>query len=149
MTATESTTGRVDGPAGSERTTRGKLNRYTAVSIVAALANVIFYSSLLAFTDLHPTIANFTAALMVALPTFFVNRRWSWNVQRTHSVRREVLPYYLFTVANVTISTTVAWFLANAGASNPILVVATVAVYTTTWVIRFLFLDRILFAARS
>ena len=148
MTATEQTTGHVDSSAGGERTTRGKLNRYTAVSIVAALANVIFYSSLLSFTDLHPTIANFTSALMVALPTFFVNRRWSWNVQRTHSVKREVLPYYLFTVANVTISTTVAWFLANAGASNPMLVAATVAVYTTTWVLRFLFLDRILFAAR-
>jgi putative flippase GtrA len=115
--------------------------------VVAALANVVFYSSWLHFTDLHPTVANFLSATMVALPTFVVNRRWSWNVQRSHSVKREVLPYYLFTVANVTISTTVAWFLAEAGASDPVLVLATVAVYATTWVLRFLFLDRILFAA--
>ena len=130
------------------RTTRGKLNRYTAVSIVAALANVAIYSTLLQITALHPTVANVTAAMTVALPTFLVNRQWSWNVTRSYSVGREVLPYYLFTAANVTISTIVAWFLAEAGASNPVLVSATVGVYTTTWVLRFFFLDRILFAAR-
>ena len=131
------------------RSTTGKLNRYTAVSVVAALANVIVYSSWLRFTDLHPTVANALSAGMVALPTFLVNRRWSWNVRRAHSVKREVLPYYLFTVVNVTLSTTVAWFLAEAGARDSVLVLATVAVYTTTWALRFLFLDRLLFAPRG
>ncbi len=128
------------------RSTRGKLNRYTAVSIVAALANIVFYSTLLRATDLHPTVANVTSAMAVALPTFLVNRRWSWSVTRSHAVGREVVPYYLFTAANVTLSTTAAWFLAEAGASDPLLVAATVAVYTSTWLLRFFFLDRILFA---
>ncbi len=133
----------------ARRSMFGKLNRYTAVSVTAALGNALIYGSWLRFTDLHPTAANALAAFMVAFPTFMLNRRWTWQVEGKHSTLRELVPYYLFTATNVTLSTLLAWFPARQGASNTTLVLATAGVYTSTWILRFFFLDKILFRRRS
>ncbi|MDH3679619.1 MAG: GtrA family protein [Acidimicrobiia bacterium] len=127
-----------------ERSLRGKLGGYTTVSVIAAVANLVAYGSWLRVTDLHPTVANIAAAAMVALPTFYVNRRWVWRL-RDGGAGRQLLPYYLFTATNVTLSSTFAWFLAGRQASDAVLIAATFSVYATMWLLRFVFLDRFLF----
>lgn len=131
-----------------ERSLRGKLGGYTAVSVVAAVANLVAYGSWLRFTDVHPTIANLAAAAMVALPTFQVNRRWVWRLQGGRA-GRQLLPYYAVTATNVTLSSALAWYLAGRDADDGVLVGATFCVYGSMWLLRFLFLDRILFRRRS
>ena len=135
--------GRVDAPR--PRSLFGKLNRYTLVSISAAFGNALVYGSWLRFTDVHPTLANALSAFMIAFPTFLLNRRWTWQMSGKHSTMRELVPYYLFTVTNVTLSTMLAWFLARRGTSDPVLVLATAGVYSSTWLLRFFFLDKVLF----
>lgn len=126
-----------------------KFGGYAIVTVIAAPANLILYSALLSLTNWHPSIANLTAAMCVAIPSFFANRQLVWQVRSTESLRYQMLLYWAFTAFNVTCSSIVAWILAGRGASNTTLVVATLGVYATTWLLRFFFLDKVLFKDSS
>ncbi len=126
-----------------------KLSRYTAVSVSAAFANALLYTSLLSTTSLHPVMANVASATVVVIPTYLAHRRWVWRVgERAGTVSKGVI-YWCFSMVNVSISSSLAWALAQRNASNLSLVAATAGVYTGTWVLRFLFLDRLLFRAST
>ncbi|MCP4226224.1 MAG: hypothetical protein GY773_23050 [Actinomycetia bacterium] len=120
-----------------------KLNLYLIVSLIASPANLIVYATLLRATDWHPSAANATAAAIVTTPTFLAYRRFVWGVRTPHSMRREVIPYWMTTGVNVSASTAVAWWLGRLEAPDWLLVIATFAVYTTLWLLRFLLLDKI------
>lgn len=122
-----------------------KFGGYAIVTVVAAPANLILYSTLLSLTDWHPSIANLVAAFCIAVPSFIANRQLVWRIRSTESLRCQMLMYWCFTAFNVTCSSAVAWVLARRDASNTALVLATFAVYSTTWLLRFFFLDKILF----
>jgi putative flippase GtrA len=120
-----------------------KLNLYLVVSLVASPANLAVYAVLLQVTTWPPTAANASAAAIITTPTFLAYRRFVWGVRTRHSFRREVVPYWVTTGVNVTASSLVAWWLGRQQAPDWLLVVATFAVYTTLWSLRFLVLDRI------
>ena len=125
-----------------------KLNRYMLVTLVASPTNLAVYALLLGATSWHPGVANMTAAAIITMPTYFANRRWVWGVRTQHSLQREVLPYWITTAVNVSTSTAVAGLLNRLGASDAVLVGATLGVYTALWLVRFIVLDWI-FSHRS
>ncbi len=120
-----------------------KLNLYLIVSLIASPANLIVYATLLAATNWHPSAANATAAAMITTPTFLAYRHFVWGVKTPHSMRREVIPYWMTTGVNVSASTTVAWWLGRQAAPDWLLVIATFTVYSVLWLLRFLLLDKI------
>jgi putative flippase GtrA len=120
-----------------------KLNLYVVVSLVASPANLVLYAVLLQMTSWPPPAANASSAALITTPTFLAYRRFVWGVRTRHSFRREVVPYWLTTGANVGASTLVAWWLGRHDLADGVLVAATFAVYATLWSLRFLLLDRI------
>jgi putative flippase GtrA len=134
---------RIGRPAGRGSTYR-HLGGYLLVTLVASPANLLLYWGFLCL-EWAPGIANLSAGSLVVLPTFFSFRRWVWGLSGQASVRREIAPFWLFSVVNVGLSTLVAARLAGFGLADHQLVAATVGVYTVTWFVRFTWLDRFLF----
>ena len=43
--------------------------------------------------------------MLCAVPVFFLNKRWVWNVDGKVSFRREIVPFWVFTGAGLALST--------------------------------------------
>ncbi|MEL7155689.1 MAG: GtrA family protein [Actinomycetota bacterium] len=118
-----------------------KLFRFAVVTLLASPGNLALYATLLANTTWPAIVANFTAAVVVAGPTYLLNRRWVWQRRDAHSIGADVAPYWAATVLNVGLSSLAAAVAERAGATDSVLVATTFAVYTVLWVARFVFLD--------
>ncbi len=121
-----------------------RFSRYTLVSLSAAGANALIYRVLLA-TLASAALANIGAATMVIVPTYLVHRRWTWRIRSPEAKYRSAVLYWSFSMVNVSVSTTLAWWLDRRGVSDRSLIAATAAIYATTWLLRFALLDRVLF----
>lgn len=132
------------GELGQRRRRTRRFGRYLAVTAVASPTNLALYLGLLRL-GWNPTLANIVAATIVVGPTFVALRYGVWELRGRASLTREVAPFWSYTAVNVALSSLVATGLAAQGASDQLLVGATLGVYTATWFIRFAWLDRVLF----
>lgn len=121
-----------------------KASRFALVTIAATPVNIAVYWVLLAL-GLPSIIANLAAATVVTVPTFVVNRRWVWPGASGGSQRAMAFRYWLSSVANVGVATAVLALVIGAGAGDVVLLFTPPVVYAALFVLRFLYLDRVVF----
>lgn len=123
---------------------RGKLaGRYLAVSVIN-----IFNSQALLY--LANSVwgwpggwANVFAASLASIPAYVLSRAWVWERRGSHSMRREVLPFWIITLIGLVVSS-VAAALADRQFGPGLLVnVASLCAYFVVWVAKFVVLDRL------
>ena len=61
---------------------------------------IVAYSVL----DWPAVVANVTAVCVAAGPAYYANRRWVWSRTDRHSVTREILPFWAYSLAGLGIS---------------------------------------------
>lgn len=129
--------------------------RYVATSGFGVVATQILLFLFLHVFEWKPTISNFVAVTMISVPAFLLNKYWVWGKRGRAHVRREVLPFWLFTVAGWVLSTIAVILVANA-TKNPdveslkngnkyAVQGANIAGFGVLWVLKYLFLDKIMF----
>jgi len=134
------------------RTEAGKrMIRYASTSLICVgitqVLIVIFYSGL----KLSPVRANLTATMLTSVPAYLLNKYWVWGKRGRPHMRREVIPFWIFTVAGWALSTAaVALASDHVGTPHSVLrtlavMVASIAGFGILWVLKYLFLDKLMF----
>lgn len=129
-----------------ERRIGHKQARYSMVSIISVAigqaALVVFY----VVFGWSAVVANVSAVCVGAVPSYSLNRAWTWQKTGDHSLTREVLPFWIMALVGLLFST---WLVALAedhiGTAWSINA-ANIAGFGILWVAKFIFLERVLFA---
>jgi putative flippase GtrA len=125
-----------------------KLLRYAAVSAVSVGITQTLLVALHVRLGWSPTTANVWAVSLAAAPSYLLNRRWVWRVTGDHSLTREVLPFWASAFAGLVLSTVIVGIAAQYSASPLVANGANLSAFGSLWVLKFLWLDRLLFAPR-
>jgi putative flippase GtrA len=121
--------------------------RYAAVSAIAVAVTQVL---LLGALDLgwSGVAANATAVSIAAVPAYLLNRQWVWGRDGRHDVAREVLPFWGMALLGLVLSTALVAFVSHDGTASPFVVsAANLSGFAALWVIRYVVLDRVLFAS--
>jgi putative flippase GtrA len=122
-----------------------KAIRYSMVSVVGVGVHQIVLITAYALIGMRGVSANVLAATVAAVPAFMLNKRWVWGAGGGAHFRREVLPFWAFTIAGLLLSTAFVW-MADAWTESTVAVaLASIAGFGVLWVAKFLFLDQIMF----
>ena len=131
-----------------DRVTRGRGElaiRYSMVSAFGVVLTQLELAIYVGLLGLNPTRSNVVAVMICAVPVFFLNKRWVWNVDGRVSLRREIIPFWVFTGAGLALSTALVAVAERYSDSTLLIMVASVAGFGLLWVAKFLFLDQIMF----
>jgi len=119
--------------------------RYSMVSVVGVVLTQAQLLGLVGLLDLHPTWSNVVAVSLCAIPVFILNKRWVWSVDGRISLRREVIPFWVFTLAGLLLSTLAVALVQRWSDATVLVMGANIAGFGVLWVAKFLFLDQIMF----
>ncbi len=133
------------------RTEAGKrMIRYTATSGIGVVGTqiliVLFYRGI----KLQEVQSNLASTMCMAIPAFALNKYWVWGKRGRARLRREVLPFWAFTVAGWVLSTAAVAFVS--GMAEPqsneqtiLVMAASIAGFGALWILKYIFLDKIMF----
>jgi putative flippase GtrA len=133
-----------------------KLQRYfvaSVVNVLAAEAVVVIAFGLLHWSATRTAVL---AAVVAAIPAYWLARRWVWGRTGRSHLRHEVLPFWGLALLGLALNTWVAGVAERVGAEvtasrslqTLILMGAGLGVSGAFWVARFLLLNGVLFADR-
>ena len=129
--------------------------RYVATSGIGVLLTQALLVLFLHVLEWRSGVSNVVAVSLVSVPAFLLNKYWVWGKRGRAHMRREVLPFWLFTIAGLALSTLAVLLVVNATKDpqvpslvngNKIAVqFANLAGFGVLWVLKYLFLDKIMF----
>jgi len=137
--------------------TRHKVIRY----MLASVFNTVLGMGLLAIGfdifGLSAFVANLCAVLLGTGPMYMVNRRWVWRITGRSQFYAEIVPFWVLTLAGWLLSSGAVVLASRLGSSlnmgrgaqTALVVSGAMVAYILLWVVRFLVLDRTVFAPRS
>ncbi len=120
---------------------RTKGLRYVLVSVV----NVLVGGGLLVVLQhwMNPVEANITAVAISAVPAYYMNRAWVWGKRGKSHWRKEVLPFWVFTIAGLVISTIAIHFAQDHTTNKLAILFVQLCSFGVLWVVRFFVLDKL------
>lgn len=124
--------------------------RYSAVSAAMVILTQALIVLFLRGLNMQPVRANLTSTMIVSIPAFLLNKYWVWAKGGKAHLRREVLPFWAFTVAGWALSTGAVYLARHVGDPHTLVntlsvMVASIAGFGVLWVAKFLFLDKVMF----
>jgi putative flippase GtrA len=132
---------------------RARLARCLGVSVVSTAVCFAALILLTAVFGVAAALANVFATAIATVPSYHLNRRWTWGRRDRSDPWRELLPFWVLAFCGLALSTvTVA--IADGWAASlhlvPVLRTATVLVshlggFGALWILQFVLLDRVLF----
>lgn len=126
-----------------------RLWRFGAVSVMNVVITQVLLISLYQWTRFGATSANVIAVGVSSIPAYLVNRRWVWQRRGTHSLTREIAPFWAYTFAGLALSTAAVTAVDRLWESAIAVSLANITAFGVLWVTKFVLLDRWLFAERS
>ncbi len=121
--------------------------RYSAVSVVGVVLTQLLLLVGHGLFGFSAERANVAAVLLTSVPVFFLNRAWVWQLRGPSSMRREVLPFWAFTIAGLLLSTLAVAGVASLTDSTVAVSMANIGAFGVLWVAKFVVLDGVVFAA--
>jgi putative flippase GtrA len=119
--------------------------KYSMVSVIGVVTTQTMLLVLVGFLDRDPTWSNVGAVTAMTLPAFLLNKRWVWLHDGRVSFRREILPFWVFTVAGLLLSTGLVALAERVSDSTLLVMCGSVGGFGLLWVGKFLFLDQVMF----
>ena len=120
--------------------------RYSGVSVLATVCTQILLLVGHAALGVGATTMNVLAVMLTSIPAYVLNRRWVWQVDGRSSLRREIVPFWAFTVAGLVLSTLAVAAVAAVTDSSVAVSLANVTAFGVLWVAKFFVLDDVVFA---
>ena len=126
-----------------------KFVRYCGLSVF----NVVSGQSLLALfvvLGFEVVVANVLAVAIGTIPAYLLARRFVWQTTGRHSVRREVLPFWVLNFLGLLLSSlSTSWAHRLWGERVLLINLASIAAWFVVWVLKYLLLDRAVFRAKA
>lgn len=119
--------------------------KYSMVSVIGVTITQTLLVLFVGMLEYHPTSSNVAAVTITAVPVFLLNKRWVWSHDGKISFRREILPFWVFTLAGLLLSTGLVTLAHSVSDSTLLVMLASGAGFGVLWVAKFLFLDQIMF----
>jgi putative flippase GtrA len=119
--------------------------KYSMVSVVGVTLTQLMLVVFIGLFGWHPVVSNVLAVSLCALPVFMLNKRWVWGHDGKVDLRREVLPFWVFTLAGLLLSTGLVAGAHAVSDSQLLVMAANLAGFGVLWVAKFLFLDEVMF----
>lgn len=119
--------------------------KYSMVSVVGVTLTQVLLVLFVGILDKDPVGSNVAAVSLTAVPVFFLNKRWVWNHDGKISFRREILPFWVFTLAGLLLSTGLVALVHRMSDSQLLVMGANLSGFGVLWVAKFLFLDQVMF----
>ncbi|MEO6628405.1 MAG: GtrA family protein [Aquihabitans sp.] len=124
--------------------------RYSATSLICIAISQVFFLAFYRLAKWEEIPSNLSATMITSVPAFMLNKSWVWGKKGKAHLRREVLPFWMFTVAGWVLSTGMVALVQHVG--EPHSTFRTGAVMTASlggfgilWVLKYMFLDKIMF----
>jgi putative flippase GtrA len=141
-------------PAHEARSLVGRLTRCMSVSVITTTISVVIIVVATNVFALAAVVANIIATSVATVPSYHLNRRWTWARRDASNLWREVLPFWLLAFAGLVLSTFTVALAASWTAHAhlaPELQTGAVLVghfggFGLLWILQFVLLDRVLFA---
>ena len=133
------------------RTDAGKRAiRYSATSLICVGITQVLIIVFFKLLKYNETGSNLYATMITSVPAFALNKYWVWGKRGRAHLRREVLPFWAFTVAGWALSTAAVALVSHVGEPDSHLrlfsvMAASIAGFGVLWVLKYLFLDKIMF----
>jgi putative flippase GtrA len=134
-----------------------RLARCAGVSVITTVISLTTLAALTAGVGLEAWGANVLATAVATVPSYSLNRRWTWGRRDASDLWREVMPFWVLSFAGLVLSTiavalTAAWttgvHYGSPMIQTALLLVAHLSGFGLLWVAQFILLDRVLFADR-
>ena len=123
-----------------------KLAKYTGASVAGVIIGQSTLYLFSAVLDWSPGWANLMAASLGAVPNYTINRYWTWNKRGKNHLWREVMPFWLLTLAGLGMSTWMVILASNQWPDSQLAIqVANLAGYGSVWFVKLLVLEHLLF----
>ena len=117
---------------------------------VSLIGTVISQSLIVLFKgrwDWNGGVANLVAVCISAVPSYYLNRAWVWGKRGSSSMAREVLPFWIMTLAGLALSTFFAYVADRIWDATIAVNIANLAGFGVLWVVKFLVLDQYVFSS--
>jgi putative flippase GtrA len=124
-----------------------KALRYLGVSAF----NVVFGTALLGVFHgvfgWDPVPSNVTAWAIGSGPAYYLNRQWVWQQSGSHSLHREVLPFWIIALVGLLLSTAAVGFAGRYTDETAYILLANLSAYGVIWVAKYVILDKVMWRA--
>ena len=127
------------------------------VSVISTVVSVTTLVAASVGLGMAAWMANVVATTVATVPSYHLNRRWTWGKRDASDMWREVMPFWVLSFAGLVLSTvavalTDSW-THGAHFSSPVfhmlvLLTAHLSGFALLWIAQFILLDRVLFAER-
>ncbi len=126
-----------------------KALRYAVVSVISVVVSQVTLFALFAGFHWTARSANVAACVVGGVPSYYLNRRWTWGKRGRSHLWREVAPFWIVALASLVVSTVVADLaeaqaveIASSRMAQGLIVnAAIIATYGVIWVAKFLLLN--------
>lgn len=128
--------------------------RYVLVSITTVCLGLVVIG--VAFGLLHWSArsSNYVAFVVTGVPSYYLNRAWAWKKTGRSHLLKEVIPFWTVAFAGLATSTWSVDFVDSHAAAmtssrvlrTGLVMFATMAAFGVIWILKFLVLNRYLFA---
>ena len=141
---------------GPSTTLLTRLTRCMGVSVITTIVSVTILAATTAGFGLEAWVANVLATAVATVPSYYLNRRWTWGKRGASDLWREIMPFWLLSFAGLVLSTLAvalsdSW-LHGAQLGEPfrtfVIVTAHLSGFGILWVAQFVLLERVLFVHR-
>jgi len=125
--------------------------RYASTSLICVGITQVLIILLYGVVKLSPVQTNLAATMLTSIPAYLLNKYWVWGKKGRPHMRREVLPFWAFTVAGWILSTgMVALASDHVGTPHSAMrtigvMIASISGFGILWILKYLFLDKIMF----
>lgn len=129
--------------------------RYSLTSVVGVAVTQVLLFGFQTEAHWKPVVANFAAVSIATIPAFILNKYWVWGKRGKAHMRREVIPFSIFTLAGWVLSTAAVAVvdvmtrtdLGNGKFHHNKLAIAAANIsgFGVLWVLKYIFLDKIMF----
>jgi putative flippase GtrA len=125
--------------------------RYASTSLICVGITQVLIVVIYRGIKLTEVQTNLAATMLTSIPAYMLNKYWVWGKKGRPHMRREVIPFWAFTVAGWILSTVMV-ALASDHIGTPQstmrtlgVMVASISGFGILWVLKYLFLDKIMF----
>ena len=124
---------------------RFKLFRYSSVSALAVIITQTCLWFGLVIVGWPALVANVFSVTVGAVPAYLLNRSWVWGRNDSHSVRDEILPFWLYSVGGLALSSAFVTFADLWWDSTVMVMAGNLTGFGNLWVGKFFMLEKFLF----
>jgi putative flippase GtrA len=134
-----------------------RLARCMGVSVITTIVSITMLAATTVGLGLAAWMANVLATAVATVPSYHLNRRWTWGKREASDLWREIMPFWVLSFAGLVLSTLAVALtdslLHGTHLGQPlhtfVIVAAHLSGFGILWVAQFVLLERVLFTPRD